>query len=58
MINERVDIDSVVDALSEVVRVLDSNKVWGGQSYTYHPISPAKYLALKERVELELAKLL
>jgi hypothetical protein len=43
--------------LSEVVRVLDSNKVWNGKQYEYHSISPAKYLELKSRVELELDKL-
>lgn len=43
--------------LSEVVRVLESSKVWDGTQYSYHAISPAKYIPLKEKVDLELEKL-
>ena len=41
----------------EMLTVLDSSRIWGGTGYVYHPISPVKYLPLKERLELEMEAL-
>ena len=40
--------------LSEVLRVLDSQRIWAGMEYTYHPIHPDKYkpVAVKVRKAL------
>ncbi len=43
--------------LSDIDRLLDSNKIWGGQEWVYHPIHPAKYRPMAERVRAELNKL-
>lgn len=43
--------------LSEIIRVLESSRVWDGMAYSYHPISPVKYLPLKEQIEQEIEKL-
>ena len=40
--------------LSEISRVLDSSRVWGGQGWVYHPIHPFKYLPLREKIDQEL----
>ena len=41
----------------EILTVLDSSRIWGGAGYVYHPISPVKYLPLKEKLELEMEAL-
>jgi len=43
--------------LSEMARVLDGSRVWGGMEWVYHPIHPVKYLPLREKVSKEIAKL-
>ena len=43
--------------LSEVIRVLDSQKVWNGQSYTYHPLRPELYRPLADKVSAEIDKI-
>jgi hypothetical protein len=43
--------------LADIDRLLDSNKVWGGMEWDYHPIHPAKYRPVAERVRAELDKL-
>jgi hypothetical protein len=43
--------------LSEVLRVLDSSRVWGGMGWTHQPLAPFKYLPLREKVSDELMKI-
>ena len=43
--------------LADLDRLLDGNKIWGGQEWVYHPIQPAKYRPMAERVRAELGKL-
>ena len=43
--------------LSDMDRLLDGSKIWGGQEWAYHPIHPAKYRPMAERVRAELNKL-
>ena len=43
--------------LSEVIRVLDSQKVWNGQSYTYYPLRPELYRPLADKVSAEIDKI-
>ena len=43
--------------LADMDRLLDSSKVWGGMEWVYHPIHPAKYRPVAERVRAELDKL-
>lgn len=40
--------------LSEVVRVLEGSRIWGGQDWVYHPVHPVKYLPLVEKANQEL----
>lgn len=49
--------DSRFQILVDMDRLLTSNKVWGGQEWVYHPIHPAKYRPMAERVRAELNKL-
>ena len=43
--------------LVDMDRLLDSSKIWAGMSWEYHPIHPAKYRPMAERVRAELGKL-
>ena len=43
--------------LSDLDRLFDSSKIWGGMEWVYHPIQPAKYRPMAERVRAELGKL-
>ena len=43
--------------LADLDRLLDGNKIWGGQEWVYHPIHPAKYRPMAERVRAEIGKL-
>jgi hypothetical protein len=43
--------------LADLDRVFGSNKVWGGQEWVYHPIHPAKYRPMAERIRAELRNL-
>lgn len=43
--------------LADLDRLLDSSKIWGGMEWVYHPIHPAKYRPMAERVRAELGKL-
>jgi hypothetical protein len=43
--------------LSEVLRVLDSQRIWAGMEYTYHPLSPRVYRPLRDKVSIELDKI-
>ena len=54
---ERMWADPRFQILSDIHRLLDSNKIWGGQEWAYHPIHPAKYRPMAERVRAELGKL-
>ena len=44
--------------LSEVLRVLESSRIWNGQGWTYHPIHPVKYEALIGKVRTELDRVI
>jgi hypothetical protein len=43
--------------LSDMDRLLDGSKIWGGQEWIYHPIQPAKYRPMAERIRSELRNL-
>ena len=43
--------------LVDMDRLLDSNKIWGGMEWVYHPIHPAKYRPVAERIRSELRNL-
>ena len=43
--------------LADLDRLFDSNKIWGGQEWVYHPIHPAKYRPMAERIRTELRNL-
>ncbi len=43
--------------LSEVLRVLDSQRIWAGMEFAYHPLSPTLYRPLRDKVSLELDKI-
>ena len=43
--------------LSEVLRVLDSQRIWSGMEFAYHPLSPTVYRPLRDKVSLELNKI-
>jgi hypothetical protein len=43
--------------LSDMARVLDGSRIWGGMEWMYHPIHPVKYLPLREKVSAEIDKL-
>ncbi len=45
------------EILSEMARLLDSSRIWGGMEYVYHPIHPVKYLPLRNKVAEELRTL-
>ena len=58
--NERVErmwADPRFQILADMDRLLDSSKIWGGQEWAYHPIHPAKYRPMAERIRAELGKL-
>ena len=44
--------------LSDMDRLLDGNKIWGGMEWVYHPIHPAKYRPFAQRVRAEMANLM
>ena len=43
--------------LSEVIRILDSQRVWNGQSYTYADLRPEFYRPLRDKVSAEIDKI-
>jgi len=43
--------------LADLDRLLDGDKIWGGMEWVYHPIHPAKYRPMAERVRAEIGKL-
>ena len=43
--------------LADLDRLFDSNKIWGGMEWVYHPIHPAKYRPMAERIRAEIGKL-
>ena len=58
--NEKVEAmwqDPRFQLLADMDRLLDSSKIWAGQEWVYHPIHPAKYRPMAERVRAELGKL-
>ena len=54
---ERMWADPRFKLLADLDRLFDSNKIWGGMEWVYHPIHPAKYRPMAERVRAELGKL-
>lgn len=60
MMNEKFEAmwaDPRFQILSDMHRLLDSSKIWGGMEWVYHPIHPTKYRPMAERVRAELNKL-
>jgi hypothetical protein len=60
LMNEKVEkmwADPRFQLLADMDRLLNSSKIWGGQEWTYHPIHPAKYRPMAERVRAEMGKL-
>ena len=60
LMNEKVEKmwrDPRFQLLADMDRLLNSNKVWGGMEWVYHPIHPVKYRPMAERVRAELGKL-
>ena len=58
--NEKVEAmwaDPRFKLLADLDRLLDGNKIWGGMEWVYHPIHPAKYRPMAERVRAELRNL-
>jgi len=58
--NEKVEAmwaDPRFKLLADLDRLLDGNKIWGGQEWVYHPIHPAKYRPMAERIRAELRNL-
>jgi hypothetical protein len=54
----QVDLDdSRLKLLSDLTRLFESNRVWGGDRWVYQPIHPALYLPIAERVQRELSRL-
>lgn len=43
--------------LSEIARLLDKNKVWGGMEWTYLAIQPFQYRPLVIKIQTEIDKL-
>lgn len=43
--------------LCEVKRILDSSRIWGGMSWTYHPIHPFKYEPLRDKIDSALSRI-
>ena len=43
--------------LTDLDRLFNSSKIWGGQAWVYHPIHPVKYRPMAERVRAELGNL-
>ena len=54
---ENMRADPRFQILSDIHRLLDSNKVWGGMEWVYYPILPEKYRPMSERVRAEIGKL-
>lgn len=58
--NEKVEAmwkDPRFKLLADLDRLLNSNKIWGGTEWVYHPIQPAKYRPMAERVRAALGEL-
>ena len=58
--NEKVEAmwaDPRFQLLADLDRLFDSNKIWGGMEWVYHPIQPGKYRPMAERIRAELGKL-
>lgn len=45
------------EILSEMARLLDSSRIWGGMEWVYHPIHPVKYLPLRDKIAEEIKTL-
>ena len=54
---EKMWADPRFQILVDMDRLLDSSKIWAGMRWEYHPIHPAKYRPMAERVRAELGKL-
>jgi hypothetical protein len=35
---------------SDLIKVLESSRIWGGMDWSYNPIHPVKYLPVKDKV--------
>jgi hypothetical protein len=43
--------------LNEIIKTLESNRIWGGMDWVYNPVHSYKYLPLLERARVEMQKL-
>lgn len=43
--------------LADLDRLFESNKIWGGMEWVYHPLPSVKYRPMAERVRGELRKI-
>ena len=34
----------------DVLHLLESDRIWGGMDWVYHPIHPTKYLSVRDKV--------
>lgn len=34
----------------DVLKLLEADRIWGGMDWVYHPIHPAKYLSVRDKV--------
>ena len=51
--NEQVEkmwADPRFQILADVEKLLNSNKIWNGKEWTYHPIHPSRYLPVAEKI--------
>jgi len=49
--------DPRFEILAEVDKLLTGSKTWAGMEYTYHPIHPAKYRPVAEKIRKALDEL-
>ena len=43
---------------SDLIKVLESSRIWGGMDWSYSPIHPVKYLPVKDQVRTAMDELM
>ena len=43
---------------SDLIKVLEGSRIWGGMDWSYNPIHPVKYLPVKDRVRAAMDELM
>ena len=46
--------DPMFELLSDIDKMLESNRVWSGQAWSYQPIHPVRYIPVKDQVRAAL----